>query len=125
MQRTRAWDAAHGFSLRRAAGSCFALSKLFVPIDCHLTEIDGKAVYLVDFYGGRATSPGESKSELIDKFANRVAQPWCFETRSAPKAPRLVFQTDTPGTFSEYSCTEMLLGKRFEGKLSVEPASMR
>jgi len=113
------FDAARGFSLRRASGACVQFYKLFVPIGCFLAKIDGKPVFLVDLCPDRDRA---LTSESIEQLAFRVAEPWCFETRSAAKAPKLVFHLDaTTDTFSEYSCTEMRLGKKFEGKLQVDP----
>jgi len=115
---------ARDFSLQRAALGCILRSQLFVPVACGPTEIDGKPVFLVDFYGDRKNHGGTPVSDLMDQHGRQIAIPWCFETRAAASPPRLVFRSDEPGTFQAFDCKEMRLGAPFHGEPSrpEEPA---
>jgi len=110
-----------GYSPLRAAQACAVRAQLMVPVDCHPAELEGKPVFLVDTHGvpGMPRTPDE-----LAWHGRQIALRWCFETRAASAAPRLVFTTDEADRYQSFDCKAMRLGAAFRGRLAA-PAAPR
>ena len=94
------------FPLERATMGCALLERMFVPIACEPAEVDGAPALLVDLRGDGSASGEPSVEAAIDRFAGRVAAPWCWQARGRADAPRLLFATGEEGVLREFPCAE-------------------
>jgi hypothetical protein len=76
------------------------LYELFVPVDCDMREVGGEPFSLVRFDDGQDPAP-----VLLERFADRVANPFCYEAARHPDGvPRLAFVLGETGRAREYRC---------------------
>jgi len=89
------------FDLSSAASGCKMLSRLYVPVDCELTEVAGEETLLVRFGADDRYSPDEN----LRLFSGRVATPFCYEAKQNPShAPRLAFASELESNGKLYDC---------------------
>lgn len=114
------------FPYERAAMGCSLLSRLFVPVGCAPATVDGAPAVFVDFFGSLTQYGGEPKPSSIERFASRIAAPWCWQARGRAGAPKLVFAVDDEGLVQEFDCGEERLGAVRRGRVErLEPPRAR
>lgn len=89
------------FDLEKAASGCATLGQLLVPLTCRMLELEGQRTLLA-FFDDDGTASAQT---YLERFRDRVAVPFCYESRRYPDgAPQLVFHAEHGDRVHLYDC---------------------